>query len=442
MRFASSVSILALVAPALVSAVPLRLTRRAASAADTLVLQFADVLEQLETQFYTQALAKFQESDFTTAGFSAAQVPIQQFSTIVTDEKTHATTLEKSLSDLGASPISNCKFDFSSALTDVKTMAATARVVENVGVAAYLGAAHLVDDGTLLTAAASILTVEARHQSILNVLSGSGTAIPNAFDLALSPSEVLAIAGPFISGCDVGVSANPPLTITNTGAVTTGTSLTFKSDAIPSDTSKLSCQMLTGDMSFSVTLPFSQCTVPSGINGPVAIYITNDTQPLLANVVERATVNVVAGPQMAFIDTDPQMLGSLATSGSSSSSSSSSGSSGSASSSSGSSSTAAAAASATSGTSTTTISPADASSLMSSASAQATATGAAAAAAAAPTGNAGAAAAAASQASAVSAAAAQSTVAAAVVQDSTPGGRNSYTGPSPDGHMTVNGFAS
>ena len=83
-------------------------------------------------------------------------------------------------------------------------MAATARLVENVGVAAYLGAAHLVTDPTILTAAASIMTIEARHQTVLNILA-SGTSIPQAFDIFLSPPEVLAIAGGFISGCDLGI---------------------------------------------------------------------------------------------------------------------------------------------------------------------------------------------------------------------------------------------
>jgi len=44
--------------------------------------EFANVLEQLETTFYNQALSKFQESDFTTAGFSNAQVPIEQFTSV------------------------------------------------------------------------------------------------------------------------------------------------------------------------------------------------------------------------------------------------------------------------------------------------------------------------------------------------------------------------
>ena len=114
-------------------------------------------------------------------------------------------------------------------------MAGVARLVENVGVTAYLGAAHLLSDPILLTAAGSILTIEARHQTILNIL-GAGTAIPQAFDFAFTPSEVLALAGPFISGCDLGIPANPPLTITNTGAVNIGTLLTFSSPAINGST--------------------------------------------------------------------------------------------------------------------------------------------------------------------------------------------------------------
>lgn len=55
--------------------------------------EFANVLEQLETQFYTQALQKFQESDFITAGFTDAQIPIQQFTAIQSDESTHTTIL-------------------------------------------------------------------------------------------------------------------------------------------------------------------------------------------------------------------------------------------------------------------------------------------------------------------------------------------------------------
>jgi hypothetical protein len=86
----------------------------------------------------------------------------------------------------------------------VTTTVTVARLVENVGVGAFLGAAHLISDPTILQAAASIVTTEARHQTMLNILN-DGAAIANPFDLALLPNEVLAIAGPFISGCDLGV---------------------------------------------------------------------------------------------------------------------------------------------------------------------------------------------------------------------------------------------
>jgi hypothetical protein len=89
-------------------------------------------------------------------------------------------------------------------LTDVETFIATARVVEEVGVAAYLGGTAIISDRVILQVAATIATVEARHQTVLNTLN-EATSIPNAFDFPFSASQVLAIAGGFISGCDIGI---------------------------------------------------------------------------------------------------------------------------------------------------------------------------------------------------------------------------------------------
>lgn len=302
----SSSSVLALLAPFLVSAAPLR---RTVSATDVLVLQFAEVLETFENSFYAQALEIFQESDFVSAGFSNAQIPIQQIEAIALDEATHVSFIQSTLESLGSSAISGCQFDFSEVLTDVSVMVSTARLVENLGVSAYLGAANMISDPVILTAAATIVTVESRHQTILNLLTG-GTAIPSAFDLAFTPSQVLAIASQFISGCDIGISANPTLTITTQGTPQPGTSLSFSTSAITSsvDTSTLFCQMLVGGSPFSISLPYSQCVVPQGISGPVAIFITSDDQPINNNVVDENVNTIIAGPTLVFIDVEVDVL--------------------------------------------------------------------------------------------------------------------------------------
>ncbi|KAH9853859.1 ferritin-like domain-containing protein [Lenzites betulinus] len=421
----SLATLFALAAPLVVYGAPVR---RAANPTDLLVLKFADVLEQFESTFYTQALSKFQSSDFTAAGFVDAQVPVQQFTQIQADEATHASVLESTIQSLGDTPLGNCSFNFGNALNDVPTMAATARVVENLGVAAYLGAAHLISDPVLLTAAGSILTVEARHQTILNVLS-NGVSIPQAFDIALLPNEVLAVAGAFISGCDTGITPNQALTITNTGSVGPGTSLTFSSPAINGSTDNFHCQMLVGGMPASISLPIDACVVPDGIEGPVAIFVTADAQPLNNNVRDRASQPVVAGPTMAFIDTQKQLLGQLVLAGSSASDSAS--------------------------TQTTTITPAQATSVIASASAaDATATdsassasatdsaaGASSSDAAVSAGNG-----AASPSGTDSAASASATASAPAPQESdsttvdAPGTHNTATGTTANGAITVNGW--
>jgi len=386
MRYCASILILA--APLLVSARPIR--TRAASANDALVFNFANVLEQLENQFYAQALAKFSDSDFSAAGFSTDIIPSQIFTAIQSEEASHQSFLQQALLDNGATPL-NCSFNFDSVLTDVTTMAATARVVEYLGVTAFQGGATLIDDPIFLDAAASILTVESRHQTLLNILSGTGSAIPQAFDLAFTPQEVLSIAGGFISGpCDIGITPTNTLTVTNTGAISAGTLLTVSGTNI-SGTDNLFCNMIVGGAPFSINLPLSQCVVPPGINGPVAIWITSDDDPLINNVVDRATTQQVAGPAIIFVDSSPEMIGQLVRGSSTDSGATS--------------------------TETTTISPDEASSIIAGASATATAS------------------------SSSSTDASSGSNGAAAVPASTPLPPD-YTGPSPDGKLNVNGVSS
>ncbi|KAJ6595107.1 ferritin-like domain-containing protein [Mycena vulgaris] len=305
MRCTASSILAALAAPLLVSARPIR--RGPASATDAVVFQFASVLNQLEAEFYAQALSKFKDSDFTAAGFSMPGIATQMLKQIQANEAMHIGFIEKTLIDNGATP-QKCNFKFDSALSDVPTLAATARVVEVLGVSAFLGGATLIDDPVLLDAAASILTIEARHSTILNILSGTGSSIPSPFDIPFTPQETLAIASPFIDGpCDLKLTPTNTLTITNKDPVTAGTLLTFSGTNV-TGTDGLFCNMIVGGASFSINLPLAECVVPNGINGPVAIWITSDAQPLVNNVVDRAKTQQVAGPTLTFIDSQPEML--------------------------------------------------------------------------------------------------------------------------------------
>jgi len=289
-------------APAYKRAVPL----------DALVVKFALALNQLESAFYDEALTKFKAADFLTAGFSAAEIPLEQYKTVSTDEKAHIAFLQSALKAIGDVPVAGCKFDFSSVLGDVTTMAAVSRVLENVGVGAFIGAASLLTDKNILGAAAGVVSIESRHSSIANVLNG-GSSIPQAFDVGLSPASVLALAGGFISGCDFGIPANAPLTITTKGA-TVGSKLTFTSPGIDKAVAakqSLSCQILTGGDAVSKSFPIDNCVIPANIDGPVYIYITNSAKELPVNPQQQCTDCIAAGPALIFVDTQPQALGNL-----------------------------------------------------------------------------------------------------------------------------------
>ncbi len=88
---------------------------------------------------------------------------------------------------------------------------ALARVLENTGVGAYLGAAPVINSDAYLSAAGSILTVECRHSGYLNTYlkdpitapASDETANPS-FDSPLTAAEVVAGAGAFIASLNGG----------------------------------------------------------------------------------------------------------------------------------------------------------------------------------------------------------------------------------------------
>ena len=159
------------------------------------VLNYALTLEHLEHAFYRDGLQEFSADDFTAAGY--ASNVYEWFGIIRDHEMEHVDTITQVITDLGGEPVAEATYDFGDAYTDPQAFLATAAALENTGVSAYDGAAQFLTDAELLTAAGSIVAVEARHASYLNLLTGE-IPFPAAFESPLTMDEVLEIAGPFI----------------------------------------------------------------------------------------------------------------------------------------------------------------------------------------------------------------------------------------------------
>ena len=173
------------------------------SKGDIAVLQFAYALEQLEADYYTRVVAASGGSNLT-AGENA----------VLGDLKNHEIIHREFLKiALG----SNANFtltptypgvDFSNRLS----VLATARTFEDLGVAAYNGAAQYLASVTNLLVAGKIVSVEARHAAAIRDLISpkTGAFAERPFDDALRPARVAEAAQGFI--VDKLAFANAPST--------------------------------------------------------------------------------------------------------------------------------------------------------------------------------------------------------------------------------------
>ncbi|KAI5206499.1 Ferritin/ribonucleotide reductase [Aureobasidium subglaciale] len=195
------------------------LVKRQSSDIDGVILNYALTLEHLEANFYATGIAKFSEQDFTNAGFNGSNF-YRDLKEVGRDEQVHVDFLTTALKGAGVTPVAACTYDFGN-LTPASFIA-TAQVLEGVGVSAYLGAAALITNKAYLTAAGSILTVEARHSSFVRN-SLALVPSPQPFDIPLDFNQVYSLAAPFIKSCP---STNPPLPVKAFPALTVGKSVT------------------------------------------------------------------------------------------------------------------------------------------------------------------------------------------------------------------------
>ncbi|GAA5437194.1 ferritin-like domain-containing protein [Deinococcus aquaticus] len=139
------------------------------AAQDLTILNYALTLEYLEAEFYNA---------FAGSGAYASKLVnprVREYAAeLALHENAHVTALQDTIKSLGGTPVAKPNIDFSPLLKNSDGSAKTvndelflalANTFEPIGVRAYLGQADKVMNGDVLTAAASILAVEANHAS-------------------------------------------------------------------------------------------------------------------------------------------------------------------------------------------------------------------------------------------------------------------------------------
>lgn len=267
---------------------------------DVDILQFALTLEWLEGTFYQQGFQKFPDSDFAALGLNPAQ--IADLKSVGKTELQHVEALQSAIAQAGVKPVQPCEYNFG--LTDAKSMVATAAVLENVGVSAYLGAAPILSDPKILSTAGSILTIESRHQTFIRAASGSA-AIPQPFDTPLGPKAVFSLAAPFIKSCpqdsNLILTAFPTLSMENPPAsaaagevLAAKTPLKFQSEAASG--AKFCGFTNAGQTGGTAFTPFADgtCATPENLAGIAYVTLTSSA-PATGVLSDDITV---AGPMV------------------------------------------------------------------------------------------------------------------------------------------------
>jgi hypothetical protein len=163
---------------------------------DVAILNYAYALEQLEYAFYTTV------TDHPFRGIT--QQETETFVEIRDHEAAHKAFFKKALGDRA---IPDIEVDFSQInFAHRASVLSAADAFENLGVAAFNGAGPLINNLDYLTAAITIVSVEARHAAMISALlhgpsrasAGQGHISANGLDATMQPKAVLAKSKPFI----------------------------------------------------------------------------------------------------------------------------------------------------------------------------------------------------------------------------------------------------
>ncbi|KAL8924363.1 MAG: hypothetical protein Q9208_004145 [Pyrenodesmia sp. 3 TL-2023] len=167
------------------------------SATDAAVLQLALYLEHLEQNLYRGGFDNFTDAEYIADGFPPGFR--QNVGVIAAHEDVHVQTIRTILSNAGYTPVPPCSYRFP--YNDPTSFVGLANMITSVGIGAYLGGGSLLTDNPeLITAASSIVTVEARHDAYLRAGLGA-SPFPTNFDTALTAVFAYNLAQMFIEHC-------------------------------------------------------------------------------------------------------------------------------------------------------------------------------------------------------------------------------------------------
>ena len=156
---------------------------------DVAILNYAYALEQLESAFYT----KVTQSPFR----GITQLETDTFVEIRDHEAAHRAFFKKAL---GEHAIPEIEVDFSGIdFSHRASVLDAADEFENLGIAAFNGAAPLISNVDYLAAAGTIVSVEARHAAMISWLlhgpsaasAGHGHVSAKGLDATMAPRIVL-----------------------------------------------------------------------------------------------------------------------------------------------------------------------------------------------------------------------------------------------------------
>ena len=167
---------------------------------DVGILNYAYALEQLEAAFYARVIS---DSAFATTFTAPEQAILRD---IAAHEAIHDDFFRTAITAAARTQIiPRLTADFSAInFANKASVLTTSQTFEDLGVSAYNGAGRYITDKGYLTVAGKIVSVEARHASIIsgliakNSIAGSDRFDANALEKSNKPDVVLRAAGAFI----------------------------------------------------------------------------------------------------------------------------------------------------------------------------------------------------------------------------------------------------